>query len=126
NVIPSSTSSIVRALSRLGLIFEEQQYLDIASQVLANVVPQMAAYGSAYSNWAIQLLEEIFGCDQIAITGPHWQPFRVALDTAYVPNKLILGGTKGDLPLLAGRVGGTTRAYVCRGKTCSLPVENIE
>ena len=126
NVIPSSTSSIVRVLNRLGLIFDEQRYLDIAAQVLANVVPQMAAYGSAYSNWAIQLLEEVFGCDQIVITGPEWRALRAAVDAEYIPNKLILGGTKGDLPLLAGRLGDTTRAYVCRGKTCSLPVENVE
>lgn len=126
NVIPSSTSSIVRALGRLGLIFDEQRYLTIASQALANVVPQMDAYGSAYSNWAIQLLEEVFGCYEVVITGPDWHSFRVALDATYIPNKLILGGTKGTLPLLTGRVGDTTRAYVCRDKTCSLPVENIE
>ena len=126
NVIPSSTSGIVRALNRLGLIFDEQRYLDIASQALANVVPQMAAYGSAYSNWAIQLLEEVVGSYQVVMTGPGWRAFRTALDAAYLPNKLILGGTKGDLPLLTGRVGDTTRAYVCRGKTCSLPVEHIE
>lgn len=126
NVIPSSASSIVRALSRLGLVFDEQRYLDIASQVLANVVPQMASYGSAYSNWAIQLMEEVFGCYQIVVTGPGWQTMRRALDAEYIPNKLILGGTKEDLPLLAGKVGDATRAYVCRGKTCSLPVENIE
>lgn len=126
NVIPSSASSIVRALGRLGLIFDEQRYLTIASQALANVVPQMDAYGSAYSNWAIQLLEEVFGCYEVVITGPGWHPFRVALDATYIPNKLILGGTKGTLPLLEKRVGDTTRAYVCRDKTCSLPVENIE
>src|SRR5690606_4844068 len=126
NVIPSSTSGIVRSLSRLGLIFDEQRYSDIASQALANVVPQMAAYGSAYSNWAIQLLEEVFGCYQVVMTGVGWHAFRTALDAEYIPNKLILGGTKGDLPLLTGRVGDTTRAYVCRGKTCGLPVENSE
>ncbi len=125
NVIPSATSSIVRALGRLGLVFDEQRYLDIASQVLANVVPHMAAYGSGYSNWAIQLLEEVFGSYEIVITGPGWQTLRVALDKEYIPNKLILGGTKGSLPLLAGRIGDTTKAYVCHRKTCSLPVEDI-
>jgi len=126
NVIPSSTSSIVRSLNRLGLIFDEQRYTDVASQVLANVVPQMAAYGSAYSNWAIQLLEEVFGCYEILITGPGWQMIRRELDTAYIPNKLILGGTNEGLPLLTGRVRDTVRAYVCHGKTCSVPVDNVD
>jgi len=126
NVIPSSTSSIVRQLYRLGLIFDEQRYVDIAMQLLANVTPHMASYGSSYSNWAIQLLEEVQGSLQIVLTGPGCQVMRRELDKHYLPSKMILGGTKGNLPLLAGRIGNATKAYVCRNKTCSLPVEHID
>ncbi|WP_090602671.1 thioredoxin domain-containing protein [Parapedobacter koreensis] len=126
NVIPSSTSTIVRQLHRLGLIFDNQRYVEIGSQVLANVVPQMAAYGSGYSNWAIRLLEEVYGCSEIVFTGPDYKVMRKAFERHYIPNKIILGGTKETLPLLAGRVGSTTRAYVCRNKACSLPVTQVE
>ncbi|MGK6351974.1 thioredoxin domain-containing protein [Parapedobacter sp. DT-150] len=126
NVIPSATSTIVRQLYRLGSLFDHQPYRAIGSQVLANVVPQMAAYGSAYSNWAMQLLEEVYGCVEIVLTGPEWPAMRRELDKHYLPNKMILGGTKGKLPLLAGRIGDTTKAYVCRNKTCSLPVTHVE
>ena len=126
NVIPSSTSTIVRQLYRLGSFFDEQRYLDIAKQLLANVVPHMAPYGSAYSNWALQLLEEVQGNLEIMLTGPDWQTMRKELDKHYLPGKMILGGTKGSLPLLAGRVGDETKAYVCRNKTCSLPVEHTD
>ncbi|GGG76564.1 thioredoxin [Parapedobacter pyrenivorans] len=126
NVIPSSTSTIVRQLYRLGLIFDERRYLEIARQLLANVVPHISSYGSAYSNWAIQLLEEVYGSFEIMLTGPGWQAMRKELDIHYLPNKMILGGTKGSLPLLAGRIGNATRAYVCRNKTCSLPVEHTD
>ncbi|MBK1438652.1 thioredoxin domain-containing protein [Parapedobacter sp. ISTM3] len=126
NVIPSSTSTIVRQLYRLGLIFDKQQYIAIGSQVLANVVPHMEAYGSAYSNWAIQLLEQVYGCYEIVFTGAGHSEMRKELDNYYIPNKIVLGGTKETLPLLAGRVGHATKAYVCRNKTCSLPVEHVE
>ncbi|MFC3198582.1 thioredoxin domain-containing protein [Parapedobacter deserti] len=126
NVIPSSSSTIVQQLYRLGVIFDEQRYTDIASQALANVAPHMASYGAAYSNWAIRLLEEVYGCPEVMITGPGWLLMRKALDRHYVPSKMLLGGTKGSLPLLAGRMGDTTKAYVCRNKTCSLPVEHVE
>lgn len=126
NVIPSSTSTIVRQLYKLGLLFDVQRYTDIASQTLANVVPQMASYGSAYSNWAIQLLEEVYGCAEIALTGPDWLGMRKGLDAHYIPNKIVLGGTNGNLPLLTGRIGDATRAYVCQNKTCSLPVTRID
>ncbi|SFB78477.1 hypothetical protein SAMN05421747_10196 [Parapedobacter composti] len=123
NVIPSSTSAVVRQFHRLGRYFDRQQYFDIVAQSLANVVPQMARYGSAYSNWAILLLEVVHGCHEVILTGPEWQAFRKVVDGQYVPNKIILGGTNGTLPLLAKRIDNRqTRAYVCRNKTCSLPV----
>ena len=86
----------------------------------------MAAYGGAYANWATQLLETVNGSLEIVLTGPDWRSLRNELDKHYVPNKMILGGTKGSLPLLAGRISDTTRAYVCRNKTCSLPVEQAD
>jgi len=126
NVISSSTSTIVRQLRWLGLAFDEPNYTAIADQQLANVVPHIAPYGSAYANWATQLLDEVTGNLEVVLTGPEWLRLRRELDQHYVPNKMILGGTKGTLPLLAGRINDVTRAYVCRNKTCSLPVEQVD
>src|SRR5690606_38756551 len=126
NVISSSTSTMARQLSWLGLAFDEPDYTAIAEQLLANVVPHIAQYGSAYANWATQLLDEVNGSLQIVLTGPECQALRRELDRHYVPNKMTLGGTKGSLPLLAGRIGEVTRAYVCRNKTCSLPVTEAD
>ena len=123
NVIPSSNSIIARQLERLGLLFDEPRYTTIAKQVLANVVPQIGQYGSAYSNWAIQMLETVFPVREVALTGPGWLDLRRAVDQHYTPNTVMLGGTKSSLPLLAERIGTRTRAYVCERKTCSLPVE---
>src|SRR5690606_24506103 len=67
NVIPSSSSTMVRQLKRLGLLFDDENYTAIADQLLANVFPQIKTYGSAYSNWAILLLEEIYGINEIAL-----------------------------------------------------------
>lgn len=122
NVIPSSNSTISRQLMRLGLLFDEPRYTAIAEQLLANVVPQIGAHGSAYSNWVIQLLETVYPLREVALTGPDWEDFRRVVDQNYIPNKIILGGTKSALPLLAGRVDTVTQAYVCQHKTCSLPV----
>src|SRR5690606_28412202 len=55
NVISSSASTIARQLRWLGLAFDEPRYTAIANQQLANVVPHMSSYGSAYANWATQL-----------------------------------------------------------------------
>ncbi|MGV3764014.1 thioredoxin domain-containing protein [Parapedobacter sp.] len=126
NVISSSTSTIARQLRWLGLAFDEPDYTAIAEQQLAKVVPHIAPYGSAYANWATHLLDEVSGSLEVVLTGPECQTLRRELDRHYVPGKMILGGTKGSLPLLAGRMGEVTRAYVCRNKTCSMPITKAD
>ncbi len=122
NVIPSSNSTMAHVLQQLGLLFDEKRYLDISRQMLRNVMKPMKGYGSAYSNWAILLLNEVSGVFEVAITGPESLLRRKEIDSAYIPNKLMLGGETGNLPLLEGKFTGETMIYVCRDKTCQLPV----
>jgi uncharacterized protein YyaL (SSP411 family) len=126
DVVPSSNSVLIRQLTKLGLIFDETKFIDLSNQILANVFPQIKSYGSTFSNWAIQLLEEVMGVYEIALTGPGYESMRKELDLHYLPNKVIMGGKKGTLPLLHNRIGEKTAAYVCQNKTCSLPVSNID
>ncbi len=126
NVIPASNSVMAHNLKKLGLLFDDDSYSKISTQLLCNVAPQIAQYGSSYSNWAILMLNEVFGLYEVAITGNSFEPMRQDFEKNYVPNKIILGGKKGSLPLLHGRLDEATRIYVCRDKTCGLPAENIE
>uniref|UniRef100_F4C490 Spermatogenesis-associated protein 20-like TRX domain-containing protein n=1 Tax=Sphingobacterium sp. (strain 21) TaxID=743722 RepID=F4C490_SPHS2 len=127
NVIPSSNSVMAHQLNKLGVIFEDSTYKEIAAQLLANVFPQIRTYGSAYSNWAIRLLEEVYGFHEIAITGPQSNDLRIAIDQKiYSPNKVILGGVEENLPLLRNRVTERSLIYVCKNNTCSLPVDNLK
>jgi len=125
NVIPSSTSAICHQLKKIGLLTDNEEYTAISDQLFANVFPQIKTYGSAYSNWAILLLEELYGCNEIALTGEDAHAFRKELDHYYIPNKIVLGGTKSSLPLLLNRQGLNSKAYLCRNKTCSLPQNTI-
>ncbi len=124
-VIPASNSVMAFNLKKLGLFLADDEYSDISAQLLRNVAPHMAKYGSAYSNWTSLMLDEVFGTYEIAITGEDYENFRTELEKNYIPNKIILGGVKGSLPLLQERFGDTTRVFICRDKTCSLPVDNI-
>ncbi len=125
DVIPSSNSVLIRQLFKLGLFFDNDSYRSIAMQILINVFPQIKTYPSAFSNWSIQLLEEVFGLNEIAITGPDYQRNQEELDKYYLPNKIVMGGVNENLPLLKGRVDSANKIYVCKNKTCSLPVINI-
>jgi len=127
NVIPSSNSVMANNLYKLGHLFDQQNYLEISLSMLRNVHPHIKSYGSAYSNWAIILLNHVFGLYEIAITGTNAEEKRKEIENYYIPNKILLGGTSGTLPLLADKLTAETKIYVCRNKTCLLPVtEAIE
>lgn len=125
-VIPASNSVMARNLKKLSLFFENEPYEQIAAQLLRNLMPYMAKYGSAYANWAMLLLEEVFGIYEIAITGPF--AFNMAEQFApyYIPNKIMLGGEEENLPLLQNRIGNATRIFICKDKTCGLPADNVQ
>jgi len=125
NVIPSSSSTMVRQLFKLGLLFDHESFTHIAEKVFANVFPHIKSYGSAYSNWAIQLLEFVYPVWEIALTGKDYLKWRMELDRSYIPNKITLGGTKSNLPLLVGKEGLESKSYLCQNKTCSLPLQSI-
>jgi uncharacterized protein len=123
-VIPSSNSVMARNLKKLSLFFDDDEYQEISAQLLRNVMPHIARYGSSYSNWAMLLLDEVFGIYEVAITGSHYEDKRIEIENKYIPNKIILGGTKGSLPLLQEKFGSETQIFICKDKTCSLPVYN--
>ena len=113
-------------LKKLGLFFDDENFGGIARQLLNNIAPQISKYGASYSNWATLMLNEVFGLYELAITGENFEETRRNFEKNYVPNKIILGGKKGILPLLQGRFAKETRLFVCRDKTCGLPVNDIE
>ena len=108
------------------MLFDEAQYTDICEQLLRNIFPQVAKYPTAYSNWIMLLLEEVFGTYEIAITGNDAEAVRLKMENNYIPNKIILGGKKGSLPLLHDKFGANTQIFICKDKTCGLPALTID
>lgn len=123
-VTPASNSAMALNLKKLGLLFDNESYTAVSAQLLRNIMPQLAKYGTAYSNWTLLLLDEVFGIYEIAITGNETETVRREIENNYIPNKIILGGKKGSLPLLQDKFGQSTQIFVCKDKTCGLPANN--
>ncbi len=120
-VIPASNSVMARNLKKLGLLHGDESFLNISAQLLRNILPHMAKYGSAYSNWIMLLTEEIFGTFEVAITGADAEHHRKEIENNYIPNKIMLGGKQGSLPLLKDKFTDITQIFICKDKTCGLP-----
>jgi uncharacterized protein YyaL (SSP411 family) len=125
NVIPASNSVMAHNLFKLGHFYDQINYLSISEQMLRNVHTRIKSYGSGYSNWASLLLMHVFGIYEIAITGPLADKKRAEIEKYYIPNKILLGGSSGTLPLLKDKWATDTKIYVCQNKTCLLPVVEV-
>lgn len=125
SVIPASNSVMAHNLKKLALLFDNDDYQEIAAQMLRNVAQLVPKYGSSYSNWAMLILNEVFGIYEVAVTGSDAEQFRAEMEKTYIPNKIMLGGKQGSLPLLQDRFADVTRIFICKDKTCGLPVLNI-
>ncbi len=125
NVIPASNSAMANNLMALGLLFDRDDYTKKADVMLKSVQPSMKAYGSAYSNWSIALLNKVYGVNEIAIVGENFKHLKAEFSNHYIPNKMILGGTKSTLPLLKGKQGFETKVYICKNRACQLPVSTV-
>ncbi len=127
NVIPASNSAMAKSLYLLGHYFDKEEYTSRAKQMLHNVKHLMLNYGAGYSNWAMLLQNFVDPFYEIAIVGKDAEKLRVELDAHFIPNKLLIGSsTASKLPLLENKfMEGRTLVYVCKNKSCQLPVSTV-
>lgn len=128
NVIPASNSSMAKALYALGVHLEKPEYIAISKKMIHTVSKDMEQYGSGYSNWATLLMNFVYPVNEVVITGTQAESMRKELMKKYLPNVLFAGCSteNNTLPLLTQRfVKDKTLLYVCRNKTCQLPVSTI-
>ncbi|NDK54589.1 thioredoxin domain-containing protein [Pontibacter fetidus] len=125
NVIPASNSVMAKKLHKLGLYFDNEQYLRASDKMLNTIIPLLLKEPSHLSNWAILYYNKLTPTAEVAIVGKQVPAMREELSAFYLPNMVLMGSNhKSKLPLLSDKVpvDGQTTIYVCYNKTCQLPV----
>ncbi len=128
NVIPSSNSEMAKNLLTLSLYFENTDYEHKSVQMVKNIIEDAKPNLGYYSNWAQALALQVFSPFEVAIAGNDWKEKLAQFQKNYLPNSIYLGGnTEGNLSLLQDKlIAGKTMIYVCKNKTCKMPVEEVE
>ncbi len=126
NVIPASNSVMANNLWSLGVYLDDTLYQNHAKQMMSNVYDKIQEYGSGYSNWGILLMKMVAPYYEIAITGDQWKEKTQQINQHYIPNKLLMGGKSGKLPLLEGKFLDETTIFVCVNHSCRMPVSTVE
>ena len=128
NVIPSSNSIMANNLFKLGHFYANKNYGKTAKIMLNNVEGNALDYAEGHSNWLLLYSNYLTEFYEIAIVGTDAKEKLQELNLHYIPNKLLVGGTKeSDLPLLQNKYSSnTTTYYVCVDGACKLPVTETD
>ena len=90
--------------------------------MLKQVIPNID-YPSAFSNWLNLLLSLSGQSRELAACGEDANIEIKKINNQYLPHVLVAGCIKeSDIPFLKGRFTNNTSFYVCKNKTCNLPV----
>jgi uncharacterized protein YyaL (SSP411 family) len=128
NVIPASNSAMAKNMFQLGHYFYNDNYLQMAKQMLINVKDDMKKSGAYYSNWGILLNKFINSSYEIAICGKDAFEVRKSLEQQKVQYAVIAGSIENsDLPMLKDRYKeGKTAIYICKDRVCKMPVYGVD
>jgi len=124
NVIPASNSVMAEVLYKLGHYYGDEVFLQTSRSMLGQMQDKITQGGPYYANWAMLMGTMAYEPFEVAIMGEQAAAKNMQLQKHYQPISLFMGGKKEDLPLLEMKlVKNDTYIYVCRNKTCKLPVQ---
>jgi uncharacterized protein YyaL (SSP411 family) len=130
--VPSGNAIAASALTRMGLLLGEVRYLDAAERTLKAAWRHIEEYPQAHMS-CLNALEDFLAPLQILIiradaeTAQRWID---QLKGLYAPLRLMFAipSDAANLPeaLAAKRAQAAPVAYLCRGMTCSAPMDNLQ
>ena len=118
---------MAKNLFKLSHYFDNSNYSNTATRMLNNVKPEMATYGSGFSNWLDLMLNYSNPYFEVAIVGVNAMQRAKELNEHYLPNILVANSPiNAELPLIKDRfIEGSTFIYVCVNNSCKLPVSSV-
>ena len=126
DVIPASNSVLAEVLFRLGEYYDLESYREMSKSMLNQIASVMDKNGPYYANWASLMGLIAYQPYEIAVMGAGAVEMAKQMQQHYLPTAIFMGGESENLPLLKSKyVKGKTIIYVCRNKTCKLPVHNV-
>ena len=129
---PAGNGIAARVLLRLGHLLGEPRYLAAAERTLRAAWSALARYPQTFVSLLVAL-EELLSPPQIVILRGEARTiegWRLELARLYAPNRLVLAipaeasGLPGALADKTARAAPV--AYVCRGSTCSAPLDSLD
>jgi uncharacterized protein len=129
---PSGNGVAARVLLRLGYLLGEPRYLAAAERTLRAAWPALERYPLVHIG-LLDALEELLTPPEIVILRGEARTiegWRAELARHYAPHRMLIAIPTGITALPPGLADKTPRAgtvaYLCRGSSCSAPIDSLD
>ncbi|UCD59897.1 MAG: thioredoxin domain-containing protein [Flavobacteriaceae bacterium] len=128
NVIPSSNSIMAKNLFKLSRFFPDEDYENIAGQMVINLQQSFEKDTAGYANWLHLVLYFQKPYYEISIVGEDYMNIASTMQQSYLPNVVFAGAkVESELSLIQNRyVPNSTLIYLCQHGSCKLPATDID
>lgn len=129
DAIPAGNGIAARVLIRAGYLLGETRWLEAAERTLRASWLALNRFPHGHMSLLEALAEYLTPPETVIIRGAEAQNWSDELNKLYAPHRLVFAipadGAGLDPAIADKQAGPGTRAYVCRGSTCSAPVESL-
>ena len=127
NVISSSNSIMANNLYKLGKILNQENYIEQAKQMLANVQEKIFDYPTGFANWINLYLNFTYPYKEFVIVGENANEFSKQIQQFYIPNAIFVATENEQLEITQNRLEeGKTAIHICENYACQLPIYSVE
>jgi uncharacterized protein YyaL (SSP411 family) len=128
SVLPSANSVFAKNLFILGQLFYTDFYIERARKMISAVKNTLKRNPIFFYNWLNLMVWHVYPPYEVSIVGRKSEEYRKRFEKLYHPGIILAGGThEGNLPILKDRFKlGKTQIYICRGRVCDKPINNVE
>jgi uncharacterized protein len=124
----SANAIMCKNLQYLGLVFCNQYWVNISTQMLVSLKKVIIEHTSSFAVWASAALNSNIGYNELLILGENAPIFNAEICKKYIPNKvLICSKEESKIPLTSKKyVFQKTFLYLCLNSVCNMPYENTQ
>lgn len=126
----SGNSMMVSNLLRLGKIFDEKYFLELANSQLYSISNTAKKFPTSFSNWTISLIVLQNEQTEIVVVGKNFIAICDELNKYFLPEKILITAEseKDFSPLLKNKMGKSDEAqiYICKNYSCSSPMKSVD
>lgn len=126
---PAGNSIMADNLFYLSIIFDEAEWKEQAEKMLDALNTAIVNYPTSFGNWASLVLKQLYGVNEIVITGSEYEESRNTILARYMPNKVVQCSESEDsnFPMLMGKKYQPSPSfYLCKNYHCLPPLKDVD